>query len=75
MEEKPGKSLKGGVGRVTLGLRLKDEEARDGGGIPGKGSVEGKAEKQQSSLRLLQTPGASKAAGREEVTRWATGPV
>ena len=71
MEAKPGNCSNplGGVGGLTLGLTLKDEEARDGGGIPGKGNMEcKKKERQQSSLRLLQMPGASKAAGREEVT-------
>ena len=55
--------------RSDTWVTLKDEEARDGGGIPGKGNMERKKkERQQSSLRLLQMPGASKAAGREEVT-------
>lgn len=46
---------RGGVGRATRGLGLKDEEARDGGGTPGKGSVEGKAGEQQSSLKLCRS--------------------
>lgn len=47
MEAKPGNcsNLLGGVGGLTLGLTLKDEEPRDGGGIPGTGNIEAKTKR------------------------------
>lgn len=46
MEEKPGKCLQGGVGRATLGLGLKDEEAGVEEALQGKAALR---EKQRSN--------------------------
>ena len=45
---------RGGVGRATRGLGLKDEEARDGGGTPGKGSVEGNGAASHCDCKTLE---------------------